>query len=219
MLDAEEVAGLVIIRNLVVFEIDGGGGISDVESVALVGGDVGTLGGKDSFAACSVARHGLIEEDVFIGGGLAVQSIIGVGESGVFESDAVFTFNYDTFGGGGDEIGILYGNVGGGIDGRGAFAGSFVCALVDSDSAAATVGTDGSARGASGSNSEVFGIHNTATSSHDAARIVFGGFDGRVGNVDGGAVGSAVISSGGTAVAKDTIGAGGVGGDCGVFDV
>lgn len=84
MLDAEEVAGLVIIRDLVVFEIDGGGGIGDVESVALVGGDVGIFGSEDGLAACGIARHGLIEEDVFIGGGLAVQGIVGVGEGGVF---------------------------------------------------------------------------------------------------------------------------------------
>lgn len=91
--------------------------------------------------------------------------------------------------------------------------------MVDGDGAAATVGADGGARGASGSNSEILGIYDTTAGSHDTARIVFGGFDGGVGNVDRGAVGSAVISSGGTAVAEDAIGAGGVGGDCGVFDV
>ena len=78
-LDAEEIAGAVVVNDLVVFEIDFGGGVGDVETVALVGGDGGILGGKHSLAAGGVARHGLVEEDVFVGGGLTIENIIGVG--------------------------------------------------------------------------------------------------------------------------------------------
>ena len=78
-LDAEEIAGAVVVNDLVVFEIDFSGSVGDVETVALVGGDGGILGGEHSLAAGGVARHGLVEEDVFVGGGLTIESIIGVG--------------------------------------------------------------------------------------------------------------------------------------------
>lgn len=150
---------------------------------------------------------------------MAVQSIISIGQGSVFESNAVFAFDDDTFGSGGDKAGVFHGDVGGGINGRRAFAGSLVGALVDSDCAAAAIGTDGGARGAGGGDGEVGGIHDAATGGHDTAGVVFGGFDGGVGNVDSGAVGIAIIGGGGTAVAENAVGASGVGSDFGVLDV
>ena len=185
----------------------------------MVSGDGGVLRGEGCLAACCIAGHGLVEEDVFVGGGLAVQGAIGVGQSSVFESDAIFAFDDDTFRGSGGEGGVLNSDIGGGINGGGAFAGGFVGALVDSDGATAAIGTDGGARSASGGDGEIFCVHNAATSGHDTAGVVFGGFDGGVGNVDSGAVGIAIIGGGGTAVTEDAVGAGGVGGDLSVFDV
>lgn len=218
-LDAQEIAGGVVIDDLIVLQIDFGGSIGDIETVALVGGDGGVFRSESSLAVGRVAGHGLVEEDVFVGGGLAVQSIISVGESGVFKSNAIIAFDDDTFGGGGGEGGVFYGDVGGGINGGGTFAGGFVGTLVDSDSATATIGTDSGAGSASGGDGEVFRIHDTAAGGHDTAGVVFGGFDGGVGNVDRGAIGIAIIGGGGTAVAKDAVSTGGVGGDLSVLNV
>ena len=91
--------------------------------------------------------------------------------------------------------------------------------MVDSDGATAAIGTDGGARSAGGGDSEIGGIHDAATGGHDTAGVVFGGFDGGVGNVDCGAIGTIIIGGGGAAVAEYAVGAGGVGGDFGVFDV
>ena len=71
-MDAEEIAGGVVIDDLIVLQIDFGGGVGDIEVVALVGGDGGVFRGEGSLAICCVAGHGLVEEDVFVGGGLAV---------------------------------------------------------------------------------------------------------------------------------------------------
>lgn len=90
--------------------------------------------------------------------------------------------------------------------------------MVDDDGATATVGADGSARSAGGSDGEVGCVHNTATGGHDTAGIVFSSFDGRIGNIDCGAIGIVVIGRGRAAVAKDAVGAGGVGGDVGICD-
>ncbi len=91
--------------------------------------------------------------------------------------------------------------------------------MVDSDGATAAIGTNGGARGTCGGDGEILCVHDTAAGGHDTAGVVFGGFDDGVGNVDSGAVGIAIIGDGGTAVAKDAVSAGGVGGDLGVLDV
>ena len=84
MLDTEKITSLIVVYDLVVFEVDSGSGVGDVESVALISGDGGVLGGENGFAVGGITGHGLVEEDVLIGSGLTVQSIIGVGEGGVF---------------------------------------------------------------------------------------------------------------------------------------
>ena len=72
LLNTKEITGLVVIYELVIFEIDGGSGIGDIEGIALIGGDIGILGHENGFTGSGIARHRLIEEDVFVGGGLTV---------------------------------------------------------------------------------------------------------------------------------------------------
>ena len=128
-------------------------------------------------------------------------------------------FNYDAFGSGGNEIGVFDSDVGGGVNGRGALAGGLVGALVYGDITAAAIGTNSSARSASGIDGEVSGIHNTTASGHDTARIIFVSGDSRIGNIDSGAIGGAVVCSGGATVTKDAVGTGGIGGDIGILDI
>ena len=71
-MDAEEIARSVVVCELVVFEINSGGSVGNIEGVALVGGDVRIFGGKGGFSVGGVAGHRLVEEDIFISGGLAV---------------------------------------------------------------------------------------------------------------------------------------------------
>lgn len=78
-MNAEEVAGLVVFFDLVVFKINFGGGVGDVESVALVGGEVGIFGGEDGFAIGGITGHGLVEENIFVSSGLAVKGVVSVG--------------------------------------------------------------------------------------------------------------------------------------------
>lgn len=54
-LDAEEIAGGVVIDDLIVLQIDFGGSIGDIETVALVGGDGGVFRGEGSLAAGCIA--------------------------------------------------------------------------------------------------------------------------------------------------------------------
>ena len=72
LLDAEEVTVSIVVDELVVFEIDGGGSVSDIEIVTSVSRDGRIFGSKFSLAVGSVTAHGLVEENVFVGGRLAV---------------------------------------------------------------------------------------------------------------------------------------------------
>ena len=83
-LDAEEIASRVVIYEFIVFQINLGGGVGDIKCVALISSNGGIFRSECSLTGRGVSTHGLVEEDVFIGGGLTIEGIIRVGQSYIF---------------------------------------------------------------------------------------------------------------------------------------
>ena len=173
----KEGAGGVSVVDDVIRESNLRGGVGDVEAVALVSGESGTLSGEGAGSLFGVAGHGLVDEDVFVGLGVAVEGRVGINEGDARESNGVGAFDNDAFGSGGGELGARDGNVGGGIDGGRADTASRVGATGDGHSATSTVGANGRRGVARGGDGDIVGGESAAAGDHDAAGVVGGSGD------------------------------------------
>ena len=130
--------------------------------MAVIGGEMG-----GSFRG--VARHGLVEEDVFVGFRLAVERVVGVGEDRIIERNGICALHDNALGRSGDKLRVIDCDVGGGIDGRGALSVGGVGAASDVHGAAAPVASDGSGGIALRLHRQIGCVERAAACDHNAA--------------------------------------------------
>lgn len=195
----------ILVHQVHALQVDDRVRVGDMEDMPVLAGERAAGHIERGGAAVGVARHGLVDHDAVIEGGVAVALRVIGRQIAVRERDGILALDAHAFRQIRRQSRIRNAHIGGGIDGRRAQAVRRVGTAIDVDRSAATVGANCRRRTAARGDGQVARVRDAATCGHDATRTVARCRDDRVAHVDRRAVAIGAVLGAVASVREDAV--------------